>query len=165
LLGAITVAGTYYRYGVGDSRCNVLAPLLVMAVPLYESASVFLIWLGERHDPFTWNRHHFSYRLLESGLSPPQAVRAIVLVSVGSGLGALLLHRLDALGMIVVVGQSACLIGVVALLEVAAIRRRRAGEWERRAAASARLSAAAPDPVPPASSRRVSGEGVSDVSH
>jgi UDP-GlcNAc:undecaprenyl-phosphate GlcNAc-1-phosphate transferase len=32
LLGAMTVAGTYYRYGEGDSRCNVLSPLLVMAV-------------------------------------------------------------------------------------------------------------------------------------
>ena len=63
LLGAMTVAGTYYRYGEGDSRYSVLSPLLVMAVPLYESASVFLIWLGERHDPFTRNRHHFSYRL------------------------------------------------------------------------------------------------------
>jgi UDP-GlcNAc:undecaprenyl-phosphate GlcNAc-1-phosphate transferase len=150
LLGAMTVAGTYYRYGAGDSRWNVLSPLLVMAVPLYEAASVFAIWLGERHDPFIWNRHHFSYRLLESGLTPPQAVRAIVLVSVGSGLGALLLHRLDAFGAIVVVGQSACLIGVVALLEVAAIRRRRADDWERRAAS--RQGDGASGPVPPAPS-------------
>jgi UDP-GlcNAc:undecaprenyl-phosphate GlcNAc-1-phosphate transferase len=131
LLGAMTVAGTYYRYGAGDTPYNVLSPLLVMAVPLYESASVFLIWLGDRHDPFTRNRRHFSYRLLESGLSPPQAVRALVLVSVGSGLGALLLHRLGALGAVVVMGQSACLIGVAALLEIAAIRRRRAEPWER----------------------------------
>ena len=40
LLGAMTAAGTYYRYGHGDSRYNVLSPLLVMAVPLYEAASV-----------------------------------------------------------------------------------------------------------------------------
>ena len=155
LLGAMTVAGTYYRYGAGDSPYSVLSPLLVMAVPLYESASVFLIWLGERHDPFTWNRHHFSYRLLESGLSPPQAVRAIVLVSVGSGLGALLLHRLDALGAAVVVGQSACLIGVVALLEIAAIRRRRANRWERQAAT--RPSDAASNSLPPSRSGSVIG--------
>jgi UDP-GlcNAc:undecaprenyl-phosphate GlcNAc-1-phosphate transferase len=132
LLGAITVAGTFYRYGEGDSRFNVLSPLLVMGVPLYEAASVLLIWLKERHDPFTRNRHHFSYRLMENGLTPRQSVRAIVLVSVGSGLGALLLHRLDTMGALVVVGQSACLIGVVALLEVAAIRRQPPGEWQRR---------------------------------
>jgi UDP-GlcNAc:undecaprenyl-phosphate GlcNAc-1-phosphate transferase len=150
LLGAMTVAGTYYRYGAGDSPYNVLSPLFVMAVPLYEAASVFLIWLGERHNPFTWNRHHFSYRLLESGLSPPQAVRAIVLVSVGSGLGALLLHRLDAIGAVVVSGQSICLIGVVALLEIAAIRRRRADRWERQA--GARSSDVASNSRPPSPS-------------
>jgi UDP-GlcNAc:undecaprenyl-phosphate GlcNAc-1-phosphate transferase len=126
LLGAMTVAGTYYRYGEGDSRFNVLSPLLVMAVPLYEAASVLLIWLGERHDPFTWNRHHFSYRLHESGLTPPQAVRAIFLVSLGGGLGAVTLRRIDALGALLVVGQTACLIGVVAILEFSVVRRERA---------------------------------------
>jgi hypothetical protein len=54
-----------------------------------------------------------------------------VLVSVGSGLGALLLHRLDAPGAVVVMGQSACLIGVAALLEIAAIRRRPTEHRER----------------------------------
>ena len=104
-----------------------------------------MIWLGERHNPFTRNRHHFSYRLLENGLTPPQAVRAIILVTVGSGLGALLLHRVDTLGALVVVRQSACLIGVVALLEFAAIRRQRPamgtpGPRRRRSATFQRLS-------------------------
>jgi UDP-GlcNAc:undecaprenyl-phosphate/decaprenyl-phosphate GlcNAc-1-phosphate transferase len=123
LLGAMTVAGTYYRYGRNDSPYSVLTPLLVMAVPLYESAWVFLLWLGERDDGFLRNRRHFSYRLEGSGLSPAQAVRVVVLVSLGAGLGAPLLHRLDALRTLLVVGQSACLIGVLAVLESTAIRR------------------------------------------
>jgi UDP-GlcNAc:undecaprenyl-phosphate GlcNAc-1-phosphate transferase len=126
LLGAMTVAGTYFRYGRDDSPFGVLSPLLVMAVPLYESVWVFLFWLRERNDSFLRNRRHFSYRLLESGLTPPQAVRVVVLVSLGAGLGAPLLHRLDALGTLLVVGQSACLIGVLAILETASIRRERA---------------------------------------
>jgi UDP-GlcNAc:undecaprenyl-phosphate GlcNAc-1-phosphate transferase len=134
LLGAMTVAGTYFRYGRDDSPYGVLAPLLVMAVPLYESAWVFLFWLREHNDPSLRNRHdeflrhrrHFSYRLLESGLTPPQAVRVVLLVSLGAGLGAPLLHRLDALGTLLVVGQSACLIGVLAILEAASIQRSRA---------------------------------------
>ena len=99
---------------------------MVMAVPLYESVWVFLFWLRERNNSFLRNRRHFSYRLLESGLTPPQAVRVVVLVSLGAGLGAPLLHRLDALGTLLVVGQSACLIGVLAILETASIRRERA---------------------------------------
>ena len=63
LLGAMTVAGTYFRYGRDDSPSGVLSPLLVMAVPLYESVWVFLFWLRERNDSFLRNRRHFSYRL------------------------------------------------------------------------------------------------------
>ena len=50
LLGAMTVAGTYFRYGRDDSPSGVLSPLLVMAVPLYESVWVFLFWLRERNN-------------------------------------------------------------------------------------------------------------------
>lgn len=124
LLGSMTVAGTYFRYGKNDSPYGVLSPLLVMAVPLYESAWVFLLWLRERDDSFLRNRRHFSYRLLGSGLTPPQAVRVVVLVSLGAGLGAPLLHRLDAPGALLVVGQSACLIGVLAVIENASIQRK-----------------------------------------
>ncbi len=126
LLAAMTVAGTYFRYGRDDSPYGVLSPLLVMAVPLYESAWVFWFWLGERNDSFLRNRRHFSYRLLESGLTPPRAVQVVVLVSLGAGLAAPLLHRFDGFETLLVVGQSACLIGVLAILETTSIRRNRA---------------------------------------
>src|SRR5262249_40133925 len=45
LLGSLTVAGTFNREGY--SKYSVLAPLLVMAVPLYDTASVILIRLRE----------------------------------------------------------------------------------------------------------------------
>jgi UDP-GlcNAc:undecaprenyl-phosphate/decaprenyl-phosphate GlcNAc-1-phosphate transferase len=139
LLAALTVAGTYYRYGMGDSRNSVLSPLLVMAVPCYESAVVFLIWLGERDQPFLNNPRHFSYRWQGVGLSPRQSVGLLLLVSLGAGLGSLLLRRLDAFGTVVLLSQTACLIGVIALVEVSAIRR---GNATRAA-----LPDAAPQPV------------------
>lgn len=127
LLGAITVAGTYFRYGTHDSSFNVLAPLLVMAVPLYESASVcFTAWREWKTPTVVFDPQHFSYRLHQSGLTPPQAVRTILLVSLGAGLGTLLLHRVDALGAATVVAQAVCSVGVVAMLEHAAVRRERA---------------------------------------
>jgi UDP-GlcNAc:undecaprenyl-phosphate GlcNAc-1-phosphate transferase len=125
LLGALTIAGTYYRYGMGDSPNSVLSPLLVMAVPFYESLVVFLVWLGERDQPFLNNPRHFSYRLGKVGLSPSQSVGMLLLVSLGAGLGSLLLRRLDAFGTAVLLAQTACLIGVVAVVEVSAIRRGR----------------------------------------
>ena len=55
-------------------------------------------------------------------MTPPWAVRTIDLVTLAGGLGALLLHRLDALGACVVVAQTACLLGLVAILEISATR-------------------------------------------
>lgn len=117
LLGALTVIGTFTR--AEYSRYSVLAPLLVMAVPLYDTGSVVLIRLREGRSPFQADRSHFSHRLVERGLTPRGAVRTIYLVTLAGGLGALLLHRpeLDAIGALVIVAQTLCLLGVVAQLE------------------------------------------------
>jgi UDP-GlcNAc:undecaprenyl-phosphate/decaprenyl-phosphate GlcNAc-1-phosphate transferase len=124
LLGALTVAGTFFRDDPGKtySPYGVLAPLLVMAVPLYDMTSVILIRLSEGRSPFQGDRRHFSHRLVARGLTPSQAVWTIDLVTLAGGAGALLLHRLDGKGASIVAAQSICLLGVVAILELAANR-------------------------------------------
>jgi UDP-GlcNAc:undecaprenyl-phosphate/decaprenyl-phosphate GlcNAc-1-phosphate transferase len=121
LLGAMTVVGTYYVSGQ-DSPFSVLVPLLVMAVPLYDTVSVVLIRLSEGRSPFQGDRRHFSHRLVARGLTPPQAVWTIDLVTLAGGLGALLLHREGAWGAGLIVAQTGCLLGVVAILEMARTR-------------------------------------------
>ncbi len=121
LLGTLTVAGTFTRSGY--SPFGSLAPLLVMAVPLYDTISVILIRLREGRSPFQADRCHFSHRLVERGLTPARAVATIDLVTLAAGLGALLLHRLTTPAQAAVVaGQALCLLGVVALLEVSTRR-------------------------------------------
>jgi UDP-GlcNAc:undecaprenyl-phosphate GlcNAc-1-phosphate transferase len=124
LLGALTVVGSFTR-DLPDgnySRYGVLAPLLVMAVPLYDMISVIVIRLREGRSPFQGDRRHFSHRLVARGLTPTQAVLTIDLVTLAGGLGALLLHRLEGLGAGVVLLQTCCLLGVVAILELSAGR-------------------------------------------
>ncbi len=130
MLGTLTVAGTFTRpYDEGYSPFAVLSPLLVMAVPLYDTTSVILIRLREGRSPFRADRRHFSHRLVDRGLTPKRAVWTIDLVTLASGLGALLLHRLGAFGAGVVVAQTACLLGIVAVLEASTKRpERRDGE-------------------------------------
>jgi UDP-GlcNAc:undecaprenyl-phosphate/decaprenyl-phosphate GlcNAc-1-phosphate transferase len=136
LLGALTVVGTFTRpdRGGGYSPYGVLAPLLVMAVPLYDMVSVILIRLSEGRSPFVGDRRHFSHRLVARGLTPAQAVWTIDLVTLASGLGALLLHRLDGAGACVVMAQTCCLLGVVAILELSASRSEQANGQKRREA-------------------------------
>ena len=120
LLGALTVAGTFARPQQGDSSYAVLAPLLVMAVPLYDTISVVIIRIREGRSPFQADRRHFSHRLVERGLTPPRAVATIDLVTLAGGLGALLLHRVGFRGACILTAQTACLIGLVAVLEFSA---------------------------------------------
>ncbi|MGO9466202.1 MAG: MraY family glycosyltransferase [Isosphaeraceae bacterium] len=135
LLGAMTVVGTFTREFY--SPWSVLAPLLVMAVPLYDMSSVVLIRLREGRSPFQGDRRHFSHRLVARGLTPLQAVLTIDLVTLAGGLGALLLHRLDGTGACVVLAQTLCLLGVVAILELSANRADPAHDQTRRETSSA----------------------------
>jgi len=130
LLGAMTVVGTFTRDLY--SPYSVLAPLLVMAVPLYDMSSVVLIRLREGRSPFQGDRRHFSHRLVARGLTPLQAVLTIDLVTLAGGLGALLLHRLDGAGACVVLAQTLCLLGVVAILELSANRSDSGNDQTRR---------------------------------
>jgi UDP-GlcNAc:undecaprenyl-phosphate/decaprenyl-phosphate GlcNAc-1-phosphate transferase len=130
LLGSMTVVGTFTRDFY--SPYSVLAPLLVMAVPLYDMTSVVLIRLREGRSPFQGDRRHFSHRLVARGLTPFQAVLTIDLVTLAGGLGALLLHRLDGTGACVVLAQTLCLLGVVAILELSANRSDTGNEETRR---------------------------------
>jgi UDP-GlcNAc:undecaprenyl-phosphate GlcNAc-1-phosphate transferase len=124
LLGTLTVTGTFTREGF--SPLGVIAPLLVMAVPLYDSISVILIRLREGRSPFQADRSHLSHRLVERGLTPGQAVATIDLITLASGLGALLLPGAQTLlEGLVVVGQTICLLGVVAMLEMGTRRTER----------------------------------------
>jgi UDP-GlcNAc:undecaprenyl-phosphate GlcNAc-1-phosphate transferase len=117
-LGALTVAGTFTRPGY--SPFSVMTPLLVMAVPIYDMASVIVIRRREGRSPFKADRRHFSHRLVDRGLTPGRAVATIDLVTLACGLGALLLHdaSVGPIAAGIVVAQTVCLLGVVAALEV-----------------------------------------------
>ncbi|MDB5351914.1 MAG: UDP-N-acetylmuramyl pentapeptide phosphotransferase/UDP-N-acetylglucosamine-phosphate transferase [Planctomycetota bacterium] len=117
LLGTLTVAGTFTR--AGFPPYGIVTPLLVMAVPLYDTASVVLIRLREGRSPFQPDRCHLSHRLVDRGLTPARAVATIGLITLAGGLGSLLLSQVNtAFGAAVIVAQTICLLGLVAVLEV-----------------------------------------------
>lgn len=123
LLGSMTVVGTFTT--ADHSELGVLSPLLVMAVPLYDTVSVVLIRIREGRSPFLGDRRHFSHRLVARGLTPKHAVWTIDLVTLACGLGAVLLHQLDHWGGLAVLAQTISLLGVVAILEFSAGRAER----------------------------------------
>jgi UDP-GlcNAc:undecaprenyl-phosphate GlcNAc-1-phosphate transferase len=119
MLASLTILGTFYDFRLNQPHV-MLAPLCVLALPLYDITSVILIRLSEGRSPFQPDKKHFSHRLVELGLTKPQAVLTVHLVTLTTGIGGLLLYRVDGWsGALLVVGLILCLLAIVAILETA----------------------------------------------
>jgi UDP-GlcNAc:undecaprenyl-phosphate GlcNAc-1-phosphate transferase len=117
-LAVMTILATFT--GNGLPRHAILAPLCVLAVPLYDTLSVVCIRLRAGRSPFEGDTNHFSHRLVALGLTKSQAVLTIYLTTAACGLGALLLHQVNVAGAVVVVLVIVCLLSVIAILETTA---------------------------------------------
>lgn len=93
ILSSLTVL-EHYVSPASSSLFPVLMPLLVLAVPLLDTMSVIYIRIQEGRPIYLGDRCHLSHRLVQCGLSEPQAVTFLFLVTFGLGLGAL--HLADA---------------------------------------------------------------------
>lgn len=120
LLASCTILATFAGGSLPGHA--ILAPLCVLAVPLYDTVSVVWIRLRQGRSPFHADKNHFSHRLVDLGMSKPQAVLTIYLATATTGLGALLLHQVDLRGAAVVVFMVFCVLALVAVLEAAARR-------------------------------------------
>jgi UDP-GlcNAc:undecaprenyl-phosphate GlcNAc-1-phosphate transferase len=132
LLATLTVAGTFYeRIG---SRHVMLAPLCVMAVPLYDFCTVIFIRLRQGRSPFHGDKSHFSHRLVELGLQPVSAVLTIHLTTAMTGLGGLLLYQVPGwTGALLVVALILMMLSVIGILEF--VGRRTVSDERRNAGA------------------------------
>lgn len=120
MLASMTIVGTFYEDSPTIGRHVMLAPLCVLAVPLYDFASVMLIRLKEGRSPFSPDKSHFSHRLVELGLQQRNAVLTVHLATVTTGIGGLLLYKVpDWSSAVIVLGLIACVLFIVAILETA----------------------------------------------
>lgn len=96
---------------------GLLMPLIVMAVPLYDLTSVTLIRMMQGRSPFVGDQQHFSHRLVDRGMSRRTAVIVIWLCTVATGLGGVILARVEGWQVALIGGQTAAVIAVLVLLE------------------------------------------------
>lgn len=96
---------------------TILAPLCILAVPLYDTVTVVWIRLRQGRSPFEGDNSHFSHRLVAMGMTKGKAVLTIYLATIICGLGGLLLHQVDQRGAIVVMLLVGCVLSLIWLLE------------------------------------------------
>lgn len=116
LLATLTICGTFYeRTG---SRHVILAPLCVLAVPLYDFVTVIWIRIRAGRSPFHGDKSHFSHRLVELGLRPSRAVLTIHLATLMTGLAGLLLYKVsDWTGAWLLIALIFCVLAMISILE------------------------------------------------
>lgn len=124
LLACLTIVGTFFEYGKSPGRHVLLAPLCILAVPLYDVCSVVTIRLLQGRSPFHADKQHFSHRLVELGLSRPHAVLTVHLATLTTGIGALLLYQVGnwsaAFLIMALIGS---VLTIIAILETAGRRK------------------------------------------
>ena len=120
LLGVLTVRTTFLRPGedLGAGWYAVFAPLIVLAIPLYDLIVVSIIRIARGKSPFVGDTNHFSHRLVARGMSKRTAVLCIYLVTAATAMAAIILpHTRSSFVAVLVFCQTLLILGVVALLE------------------------------------------------
>ena len=117
LLAVVSARVTYYNPEVAAGKYAILIPFFILAVPIFDAFAVVLIRL-HNHKPFYIGDHnHLSHRFVRMGLTRPQAVRIIHLLSVVAGLGAVPLLWGDVRTCCVLLVQGLVILLLLTLLQ------------------------------------------------
>ncbi|MCC6422588.1 MAG: undecaprenyl/decaprenyl-phosphate alpha-N-acetylglucosaminyl 1-phosphate transferase [Phycisphaerales bacterium] len=120
LLGILTVRTTFLPPDtqLAAGWYSLFAPIIVLALPLYDLIVVSIIRMSRGKSPFVGDTNHFSHRLVARGMSKRTAVLCIYLVTAATAIAAMLLpHVQSTFAAILIVIQTLLVLGVVALLE------------------------------------------------
>jgi UDP-GlcNAc:undecaprenyl-phosphate GlcNAc-1-phosphate transferase len=131
LLGVLTVRTTYLPPGENWAAgwYKVFAPVIVLAVPLYDLVVVSMIRLTRGHSPFKGDTNHFSHRLVARGMSRRTAVLCLWLITAATAVAAIVLpHVPNAFCAILIFVQTLLILATVMLLEQHPLPIEREGE-------------------------------------
>jgi UDP-GlcNAc:undecaprenyl-phosphate GlcNAc-1-phosphate transferase len=120
LLGVLTTLTTYLpperTWGAGWYA--VLAPVIVLALPLYDLIVVSLIRIRRGKSPFVGDTNHFSHRLVARGMTRRTAVICLYFITAATSVAAIVLpHVQNRYAALLIFVQTLLVLGVVALLE------------------------------------------------
>lgn len=120
VLGVLTVRTTFLPANVDFNAgwYSVFAPVIVLALPLYDFIVVSIIRMLNSKSPFVGDTNHFSHRLVRRGMSKRTAVLCLYLITAATSIAAILLpHVRSTSGAILIFCQTILILCVVALLE------------------------------------------------
>jgi UDP-GlcNAc:undecaprenyl-phosphate GlcNAc-1-phosphate transferase len=114
-LASLTLLQRYVSHA-SSTLFPVLMPVLVLALPILDTATVTFIRLREGRPIYVGDSRHLSHRLVSLGMSPRLAVCTIYLVALGIGLGAVGLPHADLVHALLILVQALAVVAVVLIL-------------------------------------------------
>jgi UDP-GlcNAc:undecaprenyl-phosphate GlcNAc-1-phosphate transferase len=115
VMGSLTLLERYVTHASG-LLFPILMPVLVLAVPLVDTATVMFIRVRERRPIYVGDNRHLSHRLISLGFSAPRAVTVLYLLTFSLGLGAAALTDATLFQSVLVLLQTAGFVTVVLML-------------------------------------------------
>lgn len=119
MLATATCLSTFMSAAHTNFLFPLLVPLLIFAVPLYDTGSVLLIRLHHRRHPLAGDRNHLSHRLLRLGLSPSRVLSTIILITIATAMGATVPYGAPLWRIVAPTIQTGAVLGVLVQLELA----------------------------------------------
>ena len=125
MLATTAIVFTYVgeQARASEALLPIAVPLLVFAVPIYDTCSVVFIRLSEGRSIFQADRRHLSHRMVAFGMTTGQAVLFIYLLTFALAVTSTTLFFLSRGGVLVVLIQAAAILTAMVMLEVAGGRR------------------------------------------
>src|SRR5713101_244633 len=115
VLASLTLLERYVSHA-SSTYFPVLMPVLVLAVPLLDTATVIVIRVRERRPIYVGDSRHISHRLVSLGLSQRTAVIVIYLITFSLGMGAVTLADASPVETFLILVQSVGIVTFVLIL-------------------------------------------------
>ncbi|MFH1229895.1 MAG: MraY family glycosyltransferase [Planctomycetota bacterium] len=121
LISILTIIFTFYKKPY--SYYALITPILVVAIPIFDTVVVVIIRYLNKNPIFKGDKNHFAHRLISLGMSIPFAVLFIYLLTLCTGLSAILLYYLNSnplinfVGALLIFGQVVLILCIVTILE------------------------------------------------
>lgn len=119
VVACLTLKTTYYHQAGDGAVYSVFLPLIVMAVPLYDFISVFILRISQGRSPFVGDTQHFSHRIRRRGLTDKQTAATMYIATLACGISGLFLYKVSLGEAILVFAHTILILVLVAILESA----------------------------------------------
>jgi UDP-GlcNAc:undecaprenyl-phosphate GlcNAc-1-phosphate transferase len=119
-LSCLTISFTFYD--ASYRLFTYFVPVAVLAVPLFDTASVVIIRLLKRKPIFEGDTNHLAHRLAALGMSRRSAVLTVYALTLAAGISAVLLYHVTQTGAMLILVQLLLTFGIITLLEASGRR-------------------------------------------